>query len=73
MFSLMLDPRFKTLHLVSLLIGHEQGKAIIEKYEKFFCFLCFLNVIIICIFWLNLKRLLLIEGLKRITIWISLR
>jgi hypothetical protein len=34
MFTLMLDPRFKTLHLVSLLIGHEQGKVIIEEYDK---------------------------------------
>jgi hypothetical protein len=30
----MLDPRFKTLHLVSSLIGHEQGKAILEEYDK---------------------------------------
>jgi hypothetical protein len=34
MFSLILDPRFKTFHLVSSLIGHEQGKAIVEKYDK---------------------------------------
>jgi hypothetical protein len=30
----MLDPRFKTLHLVSSFIGREQGKAIVEKYDK---------------------------------------
>jgi hypothetical protein len=30
----MLDLRFKTLHLVSLLIGHEQANAIIEEYDK---------------------------------------
>ncbi len=29
MLSLMLDPRFKTLRLVSSLIGHEQSKAIV--------------------------------------------
>jgi len=30
MFSLMLDPRF----VLSSLIGCEQGKAIVEKYDK---------------------------------------
>jgi len=30
----MLEPRFKTFHLVSSLIGHEQGKTIVEKYDK---------------------------------------
>jgi hypothetical protein len=35
MFSLMLDPRFKTLYLVSSLIGCEQSKATIEKYDNF--------------------------------------
>ncbi len=64
MFSLMLDYRFKTLHLVSSLIGREQGKAIIEEYDKNLYFLCFSNVIIICIHWLNLKEVL-IKGLKR--------
>jgi hypothetical protein len=34
MLSLMLDPRFKTLRLVSSLIGREQGKAIVEEYNK---------------------------------------
>jgi hypothetical protein len=34
MLSLMLDPRFKTLRLVSSLIGHEQNKAIVKKYDK---------------------------------------
>jgi hypothetical protein len=33
-FFLMLDPRFKTLCLVSSLIHHEQGKAIVEEYDK---------------------------------------
>ncbi len=40
-FSLMLDPRFKTLHLVPSLIGCEQRKAIVEKNNKFFLFLMF--------------------------------
>jgi hypothetical protein len=30
----MLDPRFKNLHLVSSFIGLEQGKAIVEEYDK---------------------------------------
>jgi hypothetical protein len=34
MLSLMLDPRFETLHLVSSLISCEQGKVIVEKYDK---------------------------------------
>jgi hypothetical protein len=34
MLSLMLDPRFKTLHLVSSFIGLEQGKVIVEEYDK---------------------------------------
>jgi hypothetical protein len=34
MFSLMLDLRLKTFRLVFSLIGHEQGKAIVEKYDN---------------------------------------
>ncbi len=34
MFPLMLDLRLKTLQLVSSFIGCEQGKTIVEKYEK---------------------------------------
>ncbi len=33
MLSLMLDPRFKNLHLMSSFIGLEQGKSIVEKYD----------------------------------------
>jgi hypothetical protein len=73
MLSLMLDPRFKTFCLMFSLIGREQRKAIIEKYDKKSLFLIFLNVIIICILWLNLKRVLLMKELKRTTVWISLR
>jgi hypothetical protein len=43
MFFLMLDPRFKTFYLVSSLIGHEQGKAIIEEYDKKSLFFMFLK------------------------------
>jgi hypothetical protein len=49
MLSLMLDPRFKTLHLVSSLIGHEQGKAIIEEYDKKSLFPMFLK----CYYYLH--------------------
>ncbi len=31
MFFFMLDTRFKTLNYMFSLIGHEQGKAIVEK------------------------------------------
>jgi hypothetical protein len=33
MFSFMLDLRFITFHLVCSLIGHEQGKTIVEEYD----------------------------------------
>jgi hypothetical protein len=35
MFSLMLDPRYKTFLLVSSFIDHEQGKLIVEEYDIF--------------------------------------
>jgi hypothetical protein len=37
MFSFMLEPRlprFKTLWLVTSLVGSKQGKAIVEEYDK---------------------------------------
>ncbi len=34
MLSLMLDPRFKNLHLMSPIIGLERNKAIVQEYEK---------------------------------------
>jgi hypothetical protein len=34
MLFLMLDPRFKTFHLVSSFIGREQSNAIVEEYDK---------------------------------------
>jgi hypothetical protein len=73
LFSLMLDPKFKTFHHATSFIYHEQKKAIVEKYDKKNCFLCFLNVTNICIFWLNLKKVLLIKGLKSTAILISLK
>jgi hypothetical protein len=33
MFSLMLDPQFKSLHLVSSFVGCEQNISIIEEYD----------------------------------------
>jgi hypothetical protein len=35
MFFLLLDLRVKTLYLVFSLVGHEQGKAIVEEYDSF--------------------------------------
>jgi len=61
----MLDPRLKTLCLVSSLIGREQGQ-LLKNMIKNLDFLCFLNIIIICIHWLNLKGMLLSKKLKRI-------
>jgi hypothetical protein len=34
MLSLMLNPTFKSLHLVSSLIGYEQDKVVVEKYDR---------------------------------------
>jgi hypothetical protein len=34
MLSLMLDPRFENLHLVSFFISCEQGITIIEEYDE---------------------------------------
>jgi hypothetical protein len=33
MFSLILDPWLKSLHLVFSYVGHEQGISIVEKYD----------------------------------------
>jgi hypothetical protein len=34
MISLMLDPRFKSLHIVSSFVGREQGVAFVEEYDR---------------------------------------
>jgi hypothetical protein len=34
MLSLMLDPRFKSLRLVSFLIGRQQIVSIVEEYDQ---------------------------------------
>ncbi len=43
MLSLMLDARFKNLHLVPFFIGSKQGVAIIEKYDARSLYLVFLK------------------------------
>jgi hypothetical protein len=43
MFSLTLDPRFKTLCLVFSFIGHERGKAIVEENDRKSLFPMFLK------------------------------
>ncbi len=74
MLPFMLDLRLKTLHLVSSLIGGEQGKTIVEEYDKKSLFQVWsLNVIMICIHCLNLKGVLLIKTLKSRRVWIFLR
>ncbi len=40
---MLLDPRFKTLCLVSSFIDQEQGKAIVEQYDKNSLFPIFIN------------------------------
>jgi hypothetical protein len=34
MISLMLDPRYKNLHIISSFVGREQGVVLVEKYDK---------------------------------------
>jgi hypothetical protein len=34
MISLMLNPRFKSLHIMSSFVGREQGVAIVEEYDR---------------------------------------
>jgi hypothetical protein len=34
MISLMLDPRFKSLHIISSFVGKEQGVALVEEYDR---------------------------------------
>jgi hypothetical protein len=43
MLSLMLDPKFKKLLLLSSLIGCEQSKVIVEEYDKKSLFLMLLK------------------------------
>jgi hypothetical protein len=39
----MLDPRCKTFYFVSSFINHEQGKLVVEEYDRIFLFLMFLK------------------------------
>jgi len=39
----MLDPRFENLHLVSFIIGREQGVAIVQEYDERSLYLMFLK------------------------------
>jgi hypothetical protein len=34
MISLMLDPSFKSLHIISSFVGREQGVALVEEYDR---------------------------------------
>jgi hypothetical protein len=35
----MLEPRFKSLHIISSFVGQEQGVSFIEEYDKKFLYL----------------------------------
>jgi hypothetical protein len=72
MVSMMLHPRFKNIHLVSLLIDNELGKTIVEEYDRKFLYPMLLEIIIY-ILWLNLKVTLLTKELMKISTWIFLK
>jgi hypothetical protein len=36
----MLDPRFKSLWIISSFVGHEQNASLVEKYDKKSYILC---------------------------------
>jgi hypothetical protein len=59
--------------LVSSLIGCEQGKTIAKKCDNFFKFPMFFKCYNHLHPLVKSKRVLFIKGLKRITIWISLK
>jgi hypothetical protein len=63
----LLGFRFKTFILCPHLLVVSKVRQSLKNVINFF-FLFFLNVIIIYILWLNLKGVLLIKGLERITI-----
>jgi hypothetical protein len=41
MLSLMLDPRFKSLHLIFSFVGLEECVSILDEYDRKPCILCF--------------------------------
>jgi hypothetical protein len=43
MLSLMLDPRFKSLHLGSFFVGQEEGVSIVDAYDRRILYLMFLK------------------------------
>jgi hypothetical protein len=73
MFYLMLDPRFKAFCLVSSFIGLEQGKAIVEEYDKKILF----SMLMKCYYHLHplveFEGVLLMKGLNRTRVSIFLR
>jgi hypothetical protein len=54
------EERKKSLCLHLLVMN--KVRQLLKNMTKNLCFLCFLNVIIICIHWLNLKGVLLNKG-----------
>ncbi len=69
MLSLMLDPRFKTLCLMSSFIDHEQGKAILKNMKYIFLFPMVLKCHYHMHHLVEFERVVLIKGLKRTLIW----
>ncbi len=51
MIYLMLELRFKSLHIVSSFVGKEQGVALVEEYAKNPYILCWSNVMNKFILW----------------------
>jgi hypothetical protein len=70
MLLLMLDPQFKSFHLVSSFVDHEQGISITENYDKKLYILCFWNVVIIYILCQIAKLNLQTKKLMKIATWI---
>ncbi len=44
MLALMLDPRIKSLYLMSSFIGHDQGVAIVEQYDTMWLYPMFMKL-----------------------------
>jgi hypothetical protein len=72
MVSMILHPRFKNIHLVSLLIDNELGKTIVEEFDRKSLYPMLLEIIIY-ILRLNLKVTLLTKELMKISTWIFLK
>jgi myosin-crossreactive antigen len=48
---LMLDPRFKSLHIISSFVRKEQGVVFVEEYDRRTLYPMLVNATSICILW----------------------